>query len=65
MKIEIQQKSKEYKNFVKNIGRVNKYENLSKEIKDGVSILEKDFKIKREKNNLSLMEYIFKPNLPT
>ena len=56
---------KEYKNFIKNIGGAIKYENLSKEIKDGVSILQKNYKIKREKINLSLMEYIFKPNLPT
>jgi len=57
--------TKDFKNFTKNIGGVIKYNELSKEIKDQVSNLQKNFKIKREKINLSLMEYIFKPNLPT
>ena len=56
---------KEYKNLVKNIGGVIIYKDLSKEIKDEVSNLQKNFKLKREKINLSIMEYIFKPNLPT
>ena len=38
---------------------------MSEEIKEEVSNLHKNFKIKREKINLSIMEYIFKPNLPT
>ena len=56
--------NKEYKNLVKNIGVII-YKDLSKEIKDEVSNLQKNFKLKREKINLSIMEYIFKPNLPT
>ena len=53
------------KNFTKNIGGVITYNDLSKEMKEQISNLQKNFKIKREKINLSLMEYIFKPNLPT
>ena len=56
---------KDYKNFVRNIGGVVVYNSLSKEIKDEVFNLQKNFKVKREKINLSIMEYIFKPNLPT
>ena len=56
--------NKEYKNLVKNIGGVITYNDLSKEIKEEVSNLPKNFNIKREKINLSIMEYIFKPNLP-
>ena len=55
----------EYKNLVKNIGGVIVYNDLSKEIKDEVLNLQRNFKVKREKINLSVMEYIFKPNLPT
>lgn len=32
--------------------------------KDEVSNLQKNFKVKREKINLRIMAYIFKPNLP-
>ena len=68
--IKIQPKSdpKESKIYSKNIGQIVKIkdENLNKETKREIqSIIKKEFKIKKELINLSNMEIIFKPNLPT
>ena len=61
------QDSKEFKELSKCIGQIMKINNLPKEEfkKEIKSIVKELFKIRKEKINSSLLEIIFKPNLPT
>ena len=57
---------KEFKEISKNIGSILKVQNpINNEKKSEITSFMKSFKIKKDKINLSLLEMIFKPNLPT
>ena len=67
-KIQPKSDPKESKIYSKSTGQIVKIKdgNLSKETKKEIqAIIKKEFKIKKELINLSNMEIIFKPNLPT
>ena len=61
------QDPKEFKELSKYIGQIMKINNLPKEDfkKEIKNIVKELFKVKKEKINTSLLEIIFKPNLPT